>query len=88
MQLLFSLADQLAGRGIRAVQAYIYRLFFAAVAVLIGIGCLVAGIAYLASALWRALAPHMGDAGADILVGSAYTVIAILLVAAGFRAAR
>lgn len=88
MQLLLSLADQSAGRGIRAVQAYIYRLFFAAAALLLGIGCLVAGIAYLASALWRALAPVMGNTGADILMGCAYAVMAILLIAAGFRAAR
>jgi hypothetical protein len=88
MQLLVSLADQLAGRGIRAVKAYIYRLFFAAAAVLIGIGCLVAGIAYLASALWRSLAPLLGDMGADIMLGGAYAVLAVLLIAVGFRMAR
>ena len=88
MQLLMTLADELAGRGIRAVQAYIYRLFFAAAAMLVGIGCVVAGLAYLASALWHALVPHLGNTGADILLGCAYAVMAVILIAMGFRAAR
>ena len=85
LRLLAPFAERIAGPALRSLNDQIHRLLLVVVLSAAGVGCLIAGLVYYAAALWQALMPHLGAADADLIVGTLYAVIAILLIVGGLR---
>jgi type VI protein secretion system component VasF len=65
-----------------------HHLLIALALVAVGVACLVTGLAYFASSLWHALEPHLGMVGADLVLGVAYSAIAVVAIAVGLGRVR
>jgi len=85
---LYAIADGLTGHAISKVKQSAHRLLMAGVTLALGVACLVAGLAYLASSLWHALVPAVGTVGADLILGTVYALVATALLVGGSRLAR
>jgi hypothetical protein len=80
--------ERLAEPAMRNVKNHIRQTLIAVAAIGTGVACLIAGLSYFASSLWHALAPHLGNVGADLVLGCSYAMAAVALIAWGLRSGR
>jgi hypothetical protein len=85
---LSTLADRLAEPALNKLRQQVHRFLMAAATLALAIGCLIAGLAYLASSVWHALVPMLGTVGADLVLGAVYVILATTLFWMGSKLAK
>ena len=88
LRFLAPILERLVEPAVRHVKSHIRQILGAVAAIGTGVACLVAGLAYFASSLWHALAPRLGNVGADLVLGCSYGTAAVALIILGLRMGR